>query len=773
MSDSTLWASLIFIYIWFEKWDPNQRIGSHLRWVSNWLILKRTDAKPEEPYLKLLVSPFHQSLFTTPMMTRLWGRRRVDGWPAAMSTLMLSLVTLSMTVSLVVSIVLCICRNKPKQSSSVNVTNLLPLNSIRTSDLQSSQLDSIRFNGVNNVSADETDHHLRPHTQRALPDIPSLDTSQRLSIDEYDLGSDRIQAFEEQPIESKSRSSKGRAPQPPQASHRVMTCPTVSTNEVHHSYARIKDNAVIDSSENETDDYCDPQLCTSSARNITHNSDDLNPSLGPPTIGRFVANTSELPFIPCNPSTSRVIEEPVLPFLSNPPVLLTNHSIEPYGQLNEDIESNSNRTEISYNTISVREPLAKVLAERASSEHHYNEVEEERVSSFYEEIAGSTASSVTYSKIGDVLSNNPNQNDVRPQREVPIQRALVQSLVLESTDSTSTQPKQFANEVPNGEPFVSKDYLKDLYSSVDKKSKKSYNRQTIHCIPDSDIEFDNLYAKVQKVNNTTKESALMVNQRPSSVSELEPDSLHVVLDHSHPPPLPPPLKSSHSRSARTISLYDSFGSVPNASSHQRSYSSGNQTIDANDRLTRHMDDYYNNYDIVGVNPMDLEDNDPGYEVIQKKSASANRSRSQTDNPLINGIRTEFNSDPGYEAIGNDESDFDPNYEVITKKVVLNRRTVEVVEPSYEVIKKMPRIHPISARFEISRNISDVSSEPGYERIRFTQKAVTVDQTDAEPNYAFICRRDGSHQSNDDDDEQIISERLWSPLKQYLRLIACK
>ena len=60
------------------------------------------------------------------------------------------------------------------------------------------------------------------------------------------------------------------------------------------------------------------------------------------------------------------------------------------------------QTEISYNKISVREPLARVLAERAALEHTYNEVEEERFSSFYEEIAGSTNSSVTYTKIGDV-----------------------------------------------------------------------------------------------------------------------------------------------------------------------------------------------------------------------------------------------------------------------------------------------------------------------------------------------------------------------------------
>lgn len=74
------------------------------------------------------------------------------------------------------------------------------------------------------------------------------------------------------------------------------------------------------------------------------------------------------------------------------------------GSSSESVTINdpSVQTEISYNKISVREPLARVLAERAALEHTYNEVEEERFSSFYEEIAGSTNSSVTYTKIGDV-----------------------------------------------------------------------------------------------------------------------------------------------------------------------------------------------------------------------------------------------------------------------------------------------------------------------------------------------------------------------------------
>lgn len=67
-------------------------------------------------------------------------------------------------------------------------------------------------------------------------------------------------------------------------------------------------------------------------------------------------------------------------------------------------------TKLSYDIISVREPLAK-LAERQqlqlSQQHEYIEVYGERGSScFYEEIAGSTTSSATYDQIGVPSNNN-------------------------------------------------------------------------------------------------------------------------------------------------------------------------------------------------------------------------------------------------------------------------------------------------------------------------------------------------------------------------------
>lgn len=70
-------------------------------------------------------------------------------------------------------------------------------------------------------------------------------------------------------------------------------------------------------------------------------------------------------------------------------------------------------TKLSYDIISVREPLAKILAERQQNQrqilgdHDYIEVYGERSSScFYEEIAGSTTSSATYDQIGSVSNHN-------------------------------------------------------------------------------------------------------------------------------------------------------------------------------------------------------------------------------------------------------------------------------------------------------------------------------------------------------------------------------
>jgi hypothetical protein len=81
--------------------------------------------------------------------------------------------------------------------------------------------------------------------------------------------------------------------------------------------------------------------------------------------------------------------------------------------------SNGTSSKLSYDIISVREPLAKILAERQEllraqqqqrqvlGEHDYIEVYNERGSScFYEEINGSITSSATYDQIGANSNHN-------------------------------------------------------------------------------------------------------------------------------------------------------------------------------------------------------------------------------------------------------------------------------------------------------------------------------------------------------------------------------
>jgi len=88
--------------------------------------------------------------------------------------------------------------------------------------------------------------------------------------------------------------------------------------------------------------------------------------------------------------------EPVYSVVSRRPrdiVLPDNASLTPSEPGSDGGESVSEGRTISYNKISVREPLARVLAERAVMEHTYTEVDgEEALSSFYEEIAPSIRS---------------------------------------------------------------------------------------------------------------------------------------------------------------------------------------------------------------------------------------------------------------------------------------------------------------------------------------------------------------------------------------------
>lgn len=294
--------------------------------------------------------------------------------------------------------------------------------------------------------------------------------------------------------------------------------------------------------------------------------------------------------------------------------------------------------EIFYNKISVREPLSKVLAERALIEHHYTEVDDEGTSCFYEEIAGSTNSSVTYTKISDITNEEANNSQVVLNIiNSPTSRPLppsVESLmvVAESSRSTSPQSQSHQDQSNHSPQLPSSDItgmndprICELYAFVDKSAKNK--KQIISEVNN----VDELYAKVQK--NTSHKEPNKGND--TGVSRSGPEVTNEFYSmHNHksgqsplppppPPPLPPTLNSIPSRSGRTISMY--YNSVEPGPSlipgHSRRHSFGNIK-----------------FNLEREEECAIED--PGYEIV----GSRDRQVSTSDNP------NEPEADPGYEPI---------------------------------------------------------------------------------------------------------------------------
>lgn len=402
-------------------------------------------------------------------------------------------------------------------------------------------------------------------------------------------------------------------------------------NNIHHHnhpYAKIGDNHVVDSStENDTDDYSEPQRM---------------PQRQPPNIRPNIGFELEM-------------HHPHLPHLMK-----------------------ENKNEISYNTISVREPMAKVLAERENFEHHYNEVEdEERVSSFYEEI---TTGSATYSKINEID--------------------------LHSTDMQ--QPSTSASTFQLPQPSTSSNL--PLYSFVDKKAKKK-PKQTISTNPTINItsnvfEFNNLYTKVNKSpkKSETKSSAGLQRYSP-------------------PPPLPPPLN----KDAQSTNKY-----------HRNTIMFGTPTGDLNHQHHPHHQlpkvpqsystDTNNIYQKISPEEEEEEEKEPGYETVYKEVDPYN---------TIN----EDQNDYGYEAIKTD-SESDPAYEIVQPPPLQTFTATSTVVPvsshnGYETIKiqdesnvlSRPLPPPINGN-DVEDNDDDDSEEensPNYEVItrRNRQNIVSV------------------------------------------------
>lgn len=388
-------------------------------------------------------------------------------------------------------------------------------------------------------------------------------------------------------------------------------------NHEDHAYARIRNLITTTDSSTDTDnDYSDPNSIV-----VVQN---------PPLTPNHSRADHELPISPSDRMirSSENVDEMML---------LNNHQmIEP-------------KREISYNTISVREPLAKVLAERENHnnlnnlnlEHHYNEVEDvdcmERLSSFYEEI-NSDNSSATYSKINETLP--PSSSTIAQNNHCQPSTSNSEMMVNENS----------ANNLP-------------LYAFVDKKSKKFQNNNDSNTGDATNVFIDNLYTKVMKPKKENHSALQRYSQPPPP-----------------PPPLPPPLNKDHQQQQHrnTIIFVDA---IPSTSSYLSSNEQQQQIMMNDDEKDPGYETVYkeinqNHHNDHGhhsnVNEIDYGyeaiQNDPAYEIVSSSSTMT------TTTGLDNGyeIIKNHNNYYHYHRFNNNDNDddqideqSDPNYEIIS------------------------------------------------------------------------------------------------------------
>jgi hypothetical protein len=434
------------------------------------------------------------------------------------------------------------------------------------------------------------------------------------------------------------------------------------------------------------------------------------------------------------------------------------------------------RAEISYNKISVREPLARVLAERAVMEHTYTEVDgDEGLSSFYEEIAGSATSSITYTKIGEVSVVGPSSVPQHASREdvivvdvpgpssssihlnpspissrrnrsesipTPPPPPSVESLLVvakTSCSSRSASPQQSIHSNHEIHPlghnhnhnhFVHAD---ETYALIDKsaKNRPPLNEQSSG---DSDtMDTDALYARVEKTGH--HHPSPNMNGLRSSMKDRPPP-----LPATPPPPPPVPSLKNLLRGPRAVSLIQSSAEQSAYRSHQRRFSSESMELPSNPLMTAFNSSKENRaqnstnvqnanviedpgYEVVRNDDYELE---PGYEEIGRRQDneqdSANGHIYETshtyDRP--DGVYSDGSiADPGYEVVNHyQDSEADPGYEIITKRKAPSAHSF-TPDPEYEVIKRSPQ--PLPPAPVVSRQESDVSADPGYERVRFVPR----------------------------------------------------
>lgn len=595
------------------------------------------------------------------------------------------------------------------------------------------------------------------------------------------------------------------------------------SDQRHHSYARIRDNEVIDSStENDTDDYYDSAI--TAKRSVDLQKDRV--TINVPSASNHLNLNSQISVSSqSNGQMAAVLNDPTssLYAVSSNLTRITNLELPYHISMINDVTSNSNflnstfasssfnssanaydlsadeepSKEVSYNKISVREPLAKVLADRAAlMEHHYTEVYDEN-NSFYEEIAGSTNSSVTYTKIGDLTSSTANNGQTQsagcasssqmPPPSIPVEtsvltikhpsrstspmqtKPVLQTFLPSSNLLNANLPSNLAgNQLPSSA-FASTSSQQQqqpnnceaLYTQVNKlaKTNKKFLSSQQPPLPPN---INDLYAKVQKnlkIPSIDQErsrllesggiSSRKIHSSTPDVQNASLNSMSLSGSVKERPPLPPPLdnipknpKSNHQfpiKSNTNLSHPEASTSYAN---HQQFglnvYPVHRRSLSSGGQYADTDSDYYE----TCANSK-LSD-DHNYERVKNKAGHSDRLNDDEEKEIIEAEYEIIKTPAGAQA-NSDEDDEDtgsPCYETIAS----SKPTDEYIsEPDYEVIphdknaaSKLPPRAPFS---RLTRTESDASGcDPGYERIRpdyYDEKPKVAESN--EVGYDFVIR----------------------------------
>lgn len=492
----------------------------------------------------------------------------------------------------------------------------------------------------------------------------------------------------------------------------------------NHPYARIRNHLPVDSStENDTDDY----------------SVDQQDPLSPPEPS--VQYHGHQHYHQQEPSPSHVIGQSFRPAVivanggSNTVEASVNaYELEPQPHIlrlqlrsnpnngHSDQQANSSvyatngtkeKVEISYNTISVREPLSKVLADRDNTvEHHYNEVEEERLSSFYEEIATTSPGSSTYSM--------PSTS-----RGIGYRQSA-------STSKQATASSSSAAVAANGGP---------VYSFIDKKSKKSalQGNSGLHQQPPPPpplSEANNLYTMV--VKSPAKNSSLAVSTSNSVDSKPLPIALQ---RYSPPPPLPPPLP--HSTQAKSMNRNTIMFGTPSTSSGSAHH------LQHNSHFPVHQ--YHHNLaDLHDYNTIshDVESASSSahqniYQKISSKKGGSKRPPQPPPPPAHPDPFAPEEKDPGYEVVV-DRSQKAPTTTALSDDNSYGYEAIMLdnADPAYEIVK--PESNGDGASDDNSPAYETIKNEAAYSRL---DDLLGTDDGDSDPNYEIIVNNHHHHNHN--------------------------